>query len=408
MRTVSTRLPTIDDLDVQSQRVLLRADFNVPLTPPSAGAPVRVADDYRIRAALATIEELRRRGAALVIVSHLDRPSAPDPALSMRPVAERLAQLTGAPVPLAPAVVGPEVQELADGLAPGAMLMLENARFEAGETRDDPRLSAALAALADLYVDDAFASAHRAHASNEGVARLLPSAAGRLMEHEVQVLGKLLERPARPLVAILGGAKVHEKIAVVGRFLELADAVCIGGALCFPFLASLGHRVGRSPCKHEDLESACLALVAAAGLGRLELPEDLTLAQWGAEDESKARVLDGCDVPEEWMGFDIGPRTAARYAAEIVAAGTVFWNGPMGRVELPRFADGTRAIAVAIASTSATTVVGGGETVQALRSYGLQERVSHVSTGGGATLQLLEGRELPALQVLTQTAVSAP
>ena len=407
MITIAHRLWTIDDLDVEDRRVLLRADFDVPLVPPSAGSPVRVADDARIRSALPTIEELRRRGARLVLVSHLDRPKGRDPALSMRPVAERLATLTGVAVPLAPAVVGPQVGELTERLAPGAMLMLENVRFEAGETRNDPGLASALAELADLYVDDAFGSAHRAHASTEGIAQRLPSAAGRLMERELLALSAIVERPARPLVAILGGAKVRGKIGVVRRFLELADSVCIGGAMCVPFLSVLGYPIGRSLCQHEDLEPARLALVSATRSGRLEVPSDLILAKWGEEAGVTTPALDRVDVPDDWMGLDIGPRTADRFAAEVAPAATVFWSGPMGRFELAPFAGGTRAIADAVAETSATTVVGGGETVQALRSYGLQDRVSHLSTGGGATLEFLEGRELPGVQALLRTPVTA-
>jgi phosphoglycerate kinase len=392
---------TIDDLDVEGRRVLLRADFNVPITPASAGGPVSVADDTRIRAALSTIEELRRRGARLVLSSHLGRPKGPDPALSMRPVADRLENLTGASVPLAPAVIGPRVCELTERLEPGQMLMLENVRFEAGETCNDPALASALAELADLYVDDAFASAHRAHASTWGVAHLLPCVAGRLMEREVNALNAVVERPARPLVAILGGAKIGDKSGVVRRFLELADVVCIGGGMCFPFLAALGHSVGQSLCPREDVEQARMALVAAAGsTDRLALPRDLLLARWGEEDRAMTRFLDGVEVPDGWMGLDIGRATADRYAAEVASAATVFWNGPMGRFELPQFVAGTLAIADAVASTSATTVVGGGETAESLRRFGLQDRVNHLSTGGGAMLEFLEGRELPGVQVL--------
>ena len=234
-------LRTIDELDVEGRRVLLRADFNVPLHRPTTGGPIEVADDTRIRAALETIAALRSRGARLVLVSHLGRPKGPDPALSMRPVADRLAELTGAPVTLAPAVTGPEVRELTERLAPGEMLMLENIRYEPGETRNDPELVSALAELADVYVNDAFGTAHRAHASTEGIAHRLPSAAGRLMEREVRALQEIVERPDQPLVAVLGGAKVSDKIGVVERFLELADVLCIGGAMCFPFLAAQGH-----------------------------------------------------------------------------------------------------------------------------------------------------------------------
>jgi phosphoglycerate kinase len=398
-------LRTIDELDVEGRRVLLRADLDVRLAPSADGAPTSTADDWLIRAALPTIDELRRRGARLVLASHLDRPRRPDPALSMRPVAERLGELTGERVPLAPAVVGQEVRELTERLEPGQMLMLENVRFEAGETRNDPALAAALAELADLYVNDAFASAHRRHASTWGVARRLPAAAGRLMEREVGALSAIVERPARPLVAILGGATLADKIGAVQRFLELADVVCIGGGLCFPFLAALGHPVGRSLCPIEDVERAQTLLAAAAAAGRpLALPDDLLLGRLTKGEGTATRSLPGVDVPDGWMALDIGAATAERYAALVDAAAAVFWNGPMGRFELPQFAGGTRAVAVAVASTSATSVAGGGETVQALRRFGLEDRLSHVSTAGTAMLEFLEGRELPGVQVLQRHA----
>ena len=399
-------LRTIDELDVEGRRVLLRADFNVPLHRRTPGGPIEVADDMRIRAALETIAELRGRGARLVLVSHLGRPKGPDPALSMRPVADRLAELTGAPVVLAPAVVGPQVRELTERLAPGEMLMLENIRYEPGETHNDPELVAALAELADVYVNDAFGTAHRAHASTEGIAHRLPSAAGRLMEREVRALGEIVEHPERPLVAILGGAKVSDKIGVVERFLELADVLCIGGAMGFPFLAAQGYSVGASLCPEDDIDAARRALTAAARSAcRLELPTDLLLAPAGLD--GPPQTLDGVDVPDGWSGLDIGQRTSARYAAEIATAGTVFWNGPMGRFELEPFAAGTRTIAEAVASTPGRTVVGGGETVEAMRTFGLEDRVTHLSTGGGATLEFLEGRDLPGVHALLRTALAA-
>jgi phosphoglycerate kinase len=397
-------LLTLDDLEVENQRVLLRVDLNVPLEDGPAGGPARVADDTRIRAALTTIDELRRRGARLVVVSHLGRPAGRDPKLSMRPVAECLAQLTGAAVKLAPAVVGAEVASLTGELRPGEMLMLENVRYEPGERRNDPDLVSALAELADVYVNDAFGTAHRAHASTEGIAHRLPSAAGRLMESEVRVLRAIIERPEPPLVAILGGAKVSDKIGVVARFLEIADVLCIGGAMSFPFLAAQGHTIGGSLCAESDLEPARRALaIASQSSCRLELPQDLLLAE-RSEAGAEPRALDAVDVPDGWIGLDIGPRTAERYAREVAGAGTAFWNGPMGRFELDGFAGGTRAVAEALAASSATTVVGGGETVAALRRFGLQDRVTHVSTGGGATLELLEGRQLPGVQALLRTA----
>jgi phosphoglycerate kinase len=386
------RLRTIDDLDVAGRRVLLRADLNVPLDNG------RVADDARILASLPTIEELRRRGAAIVLISHLGRPHGIDRALSLAPVAERLAQLTEATVTLAPAVVGDEVRDIAERLTPGEILLLENVRFEPGETANDPQLAQALASLADVYVDDAFGSAHRAHASTEGVTHLLPSAAGRLMEREVAALEEILKQPSRPLVAVLGGAKVADKIGVVQRFLEIADTLLIGGAMAFPFLAAAGHSVGASRCAPEDLAVAEKVLVSA-GAERIELPDDLVVAQ-SVSAAAAHRTLQSPEVPPGWLGLDIGPRTAARYAELIAKAGSVFWNGPMGVFEIEGFAAGTRTVAQAVAASAATTVVGGGDTVSALRRLGLEGRIDHVSTGGGATLELIEGRALPGVEAL--------
>jgi phosphoglycerate kinase len=398
---------SIADLDVHGKRVLVRVDFNVPLEDDAAGGP-RVADDTRIRAALPTIEELRSRGARLVLVSHLGRPAGHvDPALSLAPVAERLGELTGIAVTLAPAVVGEPVRALAEGLCDGEILLLENVRFEAGEERNDPELARALAALAELYVNDAFGAAHRAHASTEGVAHLLPCAAGRLLEREVRTLTGILESPDHPLVAIVGGAKVADKIAVIDRFLEIAEVVIIGGAMCFPFLCAQGHAVGDSLCGEEDTEHARRALAQAAlpARARIELPVDLVIGERLAAD-APHRVLDGVEVPEGWMGLDIGPATAARYAAEIARAGTVFWNGPMGAFELEPFAGGTRAVAEAVAVANALTVVGGGDSAAALARFGLEDTVDHLSTGGGATLELVEGRTLPGVQALEGVGVA--
>ena len=381
--------------DLTGKRVLVRVDFNVPL---DHGA---VADDTRIRAALPTIEELRRRGARLVLVSHLGRPKDREPELSLRPVAERLAELTSAEVTLAPAVVGDDVRALVDGLAAGNVVMLENVRYEPGETKNDPALAASLAALADVYVDDAFGAAHRAHASTEGVAHLVADrAAGLLLEREVRELSKVLDDPARPLVAVLGGAKVSDKIAVIERFLDVADTLLIGGAMCFPFLAAQGHSVGASLCAPEDVELARRALQSSQrGAAALELPVDLVAGDRFAAD-AQVRKIDGVDVPAGWIGLDIGERTAERYAAVIARAGTVFWNGPMGAFELAPFAAGTRIVAEAVAAASGTTIVGGGDSVSALRSFGLTDRVTHVSTGGGASLELIEGKRLPGVEVL--------
>lgn len=399
---------SLDSLDVAGKRVLVRVDFNVPLREGPDGR-AQVADDTRIVAALPTIEELRARAAKLVLVSHLGRPDGRvDERLSMAPVAERLRELTGAEVRLAPTVVGEQVRALSEQLRPGEVLLLENVRFEPGEVSNDPELARALAELADAYVNDAFGVAHRAHASTEGVAHLLPSAAGRLLEREVATLSGILERPRRPLVVVLGGAKVADKIGVIDRFLALADTVCVGGAMCFPFLAAQGHAVGQSLCDPHDVELArrVLAQAAAAEGARLELPSDLVVADRLAED-AEHRVLDGVDVPEGWMGLDVGPATAARYAAAIERAGSVFWNGPMGAFELEPFAQGTRRVAEAVAHAAGLTVVGGGDSAAALGSFGLEHAVDHLSTGGGATLALAEGRPLPALRALDGAGVAS-
>jgi phosphoglycerate kinase len=387
---------TLRDLGgLDGKRVLVRVDFNVPL---AGGA---VSDDMRIRAALPTIEELRGRGARLVLVSHLGRPKDREPELSLKPVAERLGELIGAPVRLAPAVVGDEVRAAVDELGPGDVLLLENVRYEPGETKNDPDLARALASLADVYVNDAFGAAHRAHASTEGVARLLDErAAGLLLEREVSTLMGVLEDPARPLVSVLGGAKVSDKIGVIDRFRETADTIIIGGAMCFPFLAAQGHSVGDSLCAEEDVALAKRTLSEAAGSGaELKLPVDLVVGDRFAAD-ADTRTIDGVEVPDGWMGLDIGPQTAREYAAVIAGAGTVFWNGPMGAFELEPFAAGTRAVAEAVAAAPGTTVVGGGDSAAALRQFGLEDQVTHLSTGGGATLELIEGKQLPGVEAL--------
>jgi phosphoglycerate kinase len=381
---------TLRDLgDIDGKRVLVRVDFNVPL---DAGT---VADDTRIRATLPTLEELRGRGGRLVLVSHLGRPKDREPELSMRPVADRLAELTDAEVTLAPGVVGDDVRAFSENLARGAVLMLDNVRYEPGETQNDPELSAALAQLGDVYVNDAFGAAHRAHSSTEGVVHLMPEhAAGLLLEREVTVLSGLLQNPGRPLVAVLGGAKVSDKLGVIERFKALADTILIGGAMCFPFLAAAGHSVGASLCAPDDVELAGKLMAS-----NLILPTDLVIAERFAAD-APARPLAGVDVPEGWMGLDIGPKTASAYARTIGEAGTVFWNGPMGAFELEPFAAGTRAVAEAIAAAPGTTVAGGGDSAAALDRYGLADRLTHVSTGGGAALELIEGRELPGVEAL--------
>jgi phosphoglycerate kinase len=416
---------SVREAEVAGKRVLVRVDFNVPLEAPAA-APGRgsegmsisdsharagaeeaaeyvVADDTRIRAALPTIELLRERGAALILVSHLGRPKGKvDPALSMAPVGARLGELLGADVRQAPAVVGPEVEEMAGALGPGEVLLLENVRFEPGETENAPDLASALAALADLYVNDAFGAAHRAHASTEGVAHLLPAYAGLLLEREVMELTRVVESPERPLVVVLGGAKVTDKIGVIDRFLQVADRILIGGAMCFSFFRAQGIGTGDSLVEAEGVELAAKALKQAEGSDcELALPEDLVLGR-SFDADTETREQEGVEVPDGWMGLDVGPSTAASFGEAISGAGTVLWNGPMGAFELPPFAAGTRAVAEAVAATEATTVVGGGDSVAALHEFDLADDVDWLSTGGGASLELLEGKPLPGVEALME------
>jgi phosphoglycerate kinase len=375
---------TLEDLDVDGKRVLVRVDFNVPLDEDG-----NITDDARIRAALPTLNELRENGARLLLCSHLGRPKEQDPKFSLKPAAERLSDLLGAEVTLA---------EDLDHVPDGDLVMLENVRFEPGETKNDPELAKRYAALADAYVNDAFGSAHRAHASTEAVAHLLPSAAGRLLEREVKTLRGILDDPRRPLVAVVGGAKVTDKIGVLDAFLDRADEILIGGAMCFPFFKAQGHEVGESLCEEEGVEPA--ARVLRAGVEKLQLPVDLVAGE-AFDADTPVRKIDGVDVPEGWMGLDIGPSTAERYADAVKDAGTVFWNGPMGAFELPRFAAGTHAVAKAVAVSEATTVVGGGDSAAALAQFGLADMVDHLSTGGGASLELVEGKPLPGVEALS-------
>jgi phosphoglycerate kinase len=386
---------TVQDLVNGGRRALIRVDFNVPLENG------RVADDTRIRAALPTIELLRERGFALVLVSHLGRPKGMvDPALSMKLVGERLAELLNCEVRQAPAVVGPEVESMADELKSGDVLLLENVRFESGETENDPDLADSLSRLADVYVNDAFGAAHRAHASTEGVAHRLPGYAGLLLESEVKELTQVVDAPARPLVVVLGGAKVSDKVGVIDRFLELADSILIGGAMCFSFFRAQGIATGDSLVEEEGVKLAEEALRQAESSDcELLLPVDLVLGE-GFDAATERRGSDGVEVPDGWMGLDVGPRTAAAYGERIAAAGTVLWNGPMGAFELAPFAAGTRAVAEAVAAAPGTTVVGGGDSVAALHEFGLAEKVDWVSTGGGASLELLEGKRLPGVEAL--------
>jgi phosphoglycerate kinase len=394
---VRFRKRSVRDLEVGGEgRVLARVDFNVPLEDG------RISDDTRIRAALPTIELLRERGARLVLCSHLDRPTGHDPATSLRPVTERLSELIGERALQAPEVVGPEVRRGVARLQPGRVLVLENTRWESGETRNDPALADELASLADAYVDDAFGAAHRAHASTVGVAERLPSAAGLLLEREVTTLESVVDDPERPLVVVIGGAKVSDKIALIDRFLDIADVILIGGAMCFSFFAAQGKPTGDSLVEHEGIEPARRALersVSGDTRARLLLPVDLVVGD-RFDADAERREVDGTDVPDGWMGLDIGPKTAELYAKEIADADTVLWNGPMGAFELAPFASGTRGVAEAVAEAPGVTVVGGGDSAAALKEFGLVDRVTHVSTGGGAALELLEGQKLPGVEVL--------
>jgi phosphoglycerate kinase len=374
---------TLDDLgDLSGKRVVVRVDFNVPLDGSA------ITDDARIRAALPTLKTLRDRGARLVLLAHLGRPKDREPEFSLAPVAQRLGELLGIDVPLAPDL---------DDVPDGDVVMLENVRYLPGETKDDENLAAQYARLGDAYVNDAFGAAHRAHASTHGVARLLPSAAGLLLQREVQTLEGILADPKRPLVAIVGGAKVTDKIGVLDAFLARAETILVGGAMCFPFFAAAGHPVGASLCEEEGIEPAKRVLAESGD--KLLLPQDLVLGREFSAD-TETRELDGVDVPDGWMGLDIGPRTAERYAEVIAQAGTVFWNGPMGAFELEPFAAGTRAVADAVARASGVTVVGGGDSAAAIAKFGYADDVTHLSTGGGAALELLEGKPLPGVEVL--------
>jgi phosphoglycerate kinase len=386
---------TIRDADVRGRRVLVRVDFNVPMD----GAAI--TDDRRIREALPTIRYLLERGAIVVLCSHLGRPKGkPDPAFTLAPVAERLGRLLGRAVPLLPDCVGPQVEAAVAALTPGSVVLLENLRFHADEEANDPSFARRLAGLADLYVNDAFGTAHRAHASTVGVAAYLPAVAGFLTEKELRHLGRALEAPARPFVAILGGKKVSDKIAVIRNLLTRADALLVGGGMAYTFLRARGDEIGRSILDGESLPMAAEFLAAAVARGVIfELPQDVIVTTDPAGGAG-SRVVPASAIPADVMGVDIGPQTAAAFAEVIAGAGTVLWNGPMGIFEVPAFAGGTRAIAEAMAASSAVTVVGGGDTAAAVEEFGLADRMTHLSTGGGASLEFLEGRELPGIAVL--------
>jgi phosphoglycerate kinase len=395
------KLPQLEDLEFASgARVLVRVDFNVPL---DHGV---IQDDLRITASLPTLEVLLERNARVIACGHLGRPRAasrgtrPDPEFSMAPVAARLGELLGFDVPLAPAVVGPKVEGLASSLDRGRVLMLENLRFEPGETRDDPGLSTNLVGACTAYVNDAFGASHRSHASIVGPPAVLPSAAGRLLTREVEVLGGMLDAPVHPFVAILGGAKVSDKIGVIRALLESCDTVVVGGAMAFSFLAAAGGAIGDSLVEPDMLDE-CRSLVES---GRVRVPTDVVVARDIAAD-AETQVVAADSVPNGWKGLDIGPESAGAFAAEIGAAATVMWNGPMGVFELAPFAAGTRRVAEAVADCPGFTVVGGGDSAAAVREMGFADRIDHVSTGGGASLEFLEHGDLPGLRALREAAI---
>jgi phosphoglycerate kinase len=391
-------VPLMADLEVAGRRVLVRADLNVPL------ADGVIVDDLRIAACVPTLQELLARGASLVVCSHLGRPvGSGDPSTSLRPVAVRLAELLGRPVDLSSDVAGEDSARRAAALAPGEVLLLENLRWDPGETKGDEDLAARLAALADVYVDDAFGAAHRAHASISGVPAILPGAAGLLLARELEVLGALRDAPQRPYVAILGGAKVSDKLVVLECLLERVDVLAVGGAMASTFLLAEGLEVGRSRVEEDRVEVVHDLVAAARARGvDILLPVDLVVAETFDRD-APSLVVEADAMPVDRMSLDIGPRSAMRIAEVVGSAGAVFWNGPMGVSEWPSFASGTRTVAEALAASPGFSVVGGGDSAAAVRNLGLDADIDHVSTGGGASLELLEGRDLPGVEALRTT-----
>ena len=386
---------TIRDVDVRGKRVLVREDFNVPLDDD------RIADDRRIREALPTIAALRDAGARIILASHLGRPKGKvDEGLRLDGVAQRLTDLLGIPVRKLADSVGPAVEAAVAALRDGDVVLLENLRFHAGEEANDDRFAASLAALADLYVNDAFGTAHRAHASTVGIAAHRPAVAGLLMERELVYLSQALEHPPRPFIAILGGKKVSDKMGVIRNLLAKADALLIGGAMTYTFLKAQGREVGASLIEEDRLDLArSLMAEAARREMTFKLPVDVVVADRFADDAAHA-VVPSDAMPPGWMGMDIGPVTVREYAAIIAGGKTVVWNGPMGVFEFPAFAAGTRAVAQAMADADAVTIVGGGDSAAAVELFGLADRMTHISTGGGASLEFMEGKELPGVAVL--------
>jgi phosphoglycerate kinase len=383
---------SVTDIDVKGKRVLVRVDYNVPIKDG------KVSDDTRIVAAMPTLNYLLDHGAAVILCSHLGRPKgAPDPQYSLRPVADHLSSLLGKPVAFAEDCIGPAAEKAAQALKPGQVLLLENTRFHGGETKNDPEMARQLASLADIYVNDAFGSAHRAHASTEGVAKYLPAVAGFLMEKEIKYLGQAISDPKPPFIAILGGAKVSDKIGVIRNLLKKADQVLIGGGMANTFFKAQGYPVGDSLAEDEVLDTARELL--KEGSTRLRLPVDVVIAD-AFEEGAHSKTMEMGPVPDGWRILDIGPETISTYRKAVQGAGTIVWNGPMGVFEFPAFAKGTFAVAEAVAESGAISIVGGGDSVAAINESGLSDRITHISTGGGASLEMLEGITLPGLAAL--------
>ncbi len=391
----------IEEQDLQGKRVLVRVDFNVPLEQGEDG--LQVVDDTRIRAALPTIDQLQAAGATLVLVSHLGRPKgAPEDRYRMAPVARRLGELLGQEVRYlkTDGPASPEQQRFVESAASGSITLLENSRFDARETKNDPEMARTLASYADFYVNDAFGAAHRAHATTEAVAHLLPAAAGGLMSRELEALRRLTHDPDRPFVVVLGGAKVSDKLGVIESLIEQADAIIIGGAMAYTFELAKGGRVGDSLVEPDLVETAARILETARERGvKLLLPADSLCAQ-RLESDAQTQVFPSGDIPDGWSGFDVGPRATEEFSELLEGARTVFWNGPLGVFETPPFHTGTTAIATLVAGLDAYTVVGGGDSIAALAATGLQDEIDHVSTGGGASLEFVEGVELPGVAAL--------
>lgn len=386
---------TIDDLNVQGKRVLVRVDYNVPMD--DAGA---ITDDTRIRASLPTLRDLLAKGASLVLMSHLGRPKGVTESLRLNAVRERLSQLLGKPVQKVDDCVGPEVEAAAKALKPGEILLLENVRFHKEEEKNDPSFAEQLARLGDVYVNDAFGAAHRAHASTEGVAHYLQAASGRLLQKEIEVLGKALNNPDRPFVAILGGAKVADKIGVIQNLLQKVDVLIIGGGMSWTFLKAMGNEVGKSLLDAERLDFAREQMAEAKKRGvQFLLPVDAVVADRFSPDAA-TKVVPVNQIPADWQALDIGPESQKLFADAVAKGRTIIWNGPMGVFEMDAFAAGTKVVAEAMAASSGTTIIGGGDSASAVEKFGVADKMSHVSTGGGASLEFLEGRVLPGVAAL--------